>query len=289
MNGGRQLPTGGDDGRPDVRLVAALAADDGAAAARSEIWAALVTARVFVPLTTPRDAPSFSEADTALVMLRSASGARALPVFTDGYQVQRWRPEARPVPVAGSQACRMALDDGAQAVLLDPAGPALVVSGIDLRELAAGRAPVAGAALSSRLVEGVLEGPDAELTSALLALLGGALAPEPLVRSARVVQGPQGPVVGLVLGGPDLLEGGTNGADGPSEGGAGTGVAPGVGLAPDVLARLAERVRVRLGSALPADGLDLAVVAANGPGQPVPLPRPDPGPTAPRGRWRRRR
>lgn len=279
MSSGRRLPTGGDDGRPDARLVAALAADDGSAATRSEVWAALVTARVFVPLATQRAAATFSEADMVLVMLGSASGARALPVFTDGYEVQRWRTEARPVPVAAPQACRMALDDGAQALLLDPAGPALVVSGADLAELAAGRAPVAGAGLSSRLVSGALEGVAAELPAGLLALLGQALAPEPRVRSARVLRGAEGPVVGLVL----------------ERSGPGHGVLPGHRVDPALgvdaagLAGLAERVRARLGAELPADGLDLAVVDETGPGQPVPLCRPGPGPRPRRAPWRRRR
>lgn len=261
MSTGRQLPTG-DDGRPDARLVAALADDDGSPAARSEVWAALVTARVFVPLATQRTAATFSESDMALVMLGSASGARALPAFTDGHEVQRWRAEARPVPVPGPQACRMALDDGAQALVLDLAGPALVVRDADLVELAAGRVPVAGTGLSTRLARDALGGGPADLSTGLIEALGRALTGESQVRSARVLQGAEGPVVGLVL------------AD---------------DVDPASLAGLAERVRARLGDALPAGGLDLAAVDPHGPGQPVPLVRQVPGDRPSRVPWRRRR
>lgn len=249
----RPLPGAGraaDDGRPDVRLTAALAADDGSPARRSEVLAALAGARVFLPLaaaaldTRPSAVAGLREesaAEMTLLSLVSSRGDRALPAFLDGHEVQRWRPEARPVPVAGPLACRTALDDGAQALLLDPTGRALPVSGPVLVELAAGRVPVAGAALSTRAapVE-LVAGP--AVAPALLAALGRALTGEP-VRGARLLVGPDGPVLGLVT---DL---------GAAE-----------------LAGLADRVRTRLGDALPASGLDLAAVAADGPGQPVPVP-----------------
>ena len=238
-----------EDGRADPRLSAALAAYDGSAAASGEVYAALAGARVFLALSAqavgiePADVAGLrqeSSAEMALLSLVGAGGERALPAFLDGHEVQRWRAEARPVPVPGPQACRTVLDDGAAALLLVPGS--FAVTGIVLRELAEGRVPVPGAALSTRsahvqLVPGPTAPPD------LLGALGASLAGEP-VRAARLLAGPDGPVLGLVTG-----------------------------LSPPELAALAARVRDRLGDRLPPTGLDLAVVAADGPGQPVPLPR----------------
>jgi len=244
-------PGPGDDGAPDPRLARALAADDGTAAGRGEVLAALAGARVFLALsaealgTQESAAPGLrqeSSARMSLLSLVSAQGARALPAFLDGHEVQRWRRDARPVPVAGPLACRTVLEDGAQALLLEPGGAAVAVRGDALRELAAGRVPVPGAPLSSRQVEALLEaGPPAP--AALLRALSAALAPEP-VAAARLLAGPDGPVLGVV---------------------------PATGLSPAALAALAGRVRDRLGPALPAAGLDLAVVPGAGPGEAVPL------------------
>jgi hypothetical protein len=143
------------------------------------------------------------------------------------------------VPLSGREACAAALDDGAVAVLLDPPGAALPVSGPDLRELAAGRVPVAGAPLSARRTTDELTTP-ADAAPGVLAAVGERLRREP-VRAARLLAGPDGPVVGVV-------------PDGHLDAGA--------------LAALAARVL----PGLPA-GLSLAVVPADGPGVPVPLRR----------------
>lgn len=241
-----------DDGAPDARLAAALAADDGTPARRGEVWAALVDARVFLALSAralghevsrATGLVQESQADMALLSIAATSGARALPAFTDGHAVQRWRAEARPVRVSGPQACATVLEDGADALLLDPTGVALAVTGADLVELAAGRVPVPGAALSSRrgaLPDAALEDPE------LVAALALALAGERTVRAARLLSGDAGPVLGLVLAG---------------------------SLGPAELAGLADRIRTTLGPSLPGEGLDLAVVPADGPGTPVPVRR----------------
>ncbi len=304
---------GVDDGQPDARLMAALAADDGSPAGRSEVWAALATARVFLPLAARRHGSAGSAADMALVLIGSTSGARALPAFADGHAVQRWRAEARPVPVTGPEACRTALDDGAQALLLDPTGAALAITGSELSEIAAGRVPVAGTGLSSRRVQGgSVSGPGpgtyggdtpsvdalspalAPLPDRLLTALGRALGAESEVVSARLLAGPHGPVVGLVLSAPRSDRSGSDGAGSGRAGSDGAG-SDRAGADPAWLARLAERVRARLGSELPPAGLDLAVVRAEGPGQPISLFR-EPStslPGRPRTssdrRWRRRR
>jgi hypothetical protein len=179
----------------------------------------------------------------AMLSLVRTDGARVVPLFSDGHAVQHWRTEARPAPVSGPQACATALEDGAAGVLLDPPGAALGGRADELAHLARGRVPVSGTALASRRTTAPLAAPETAPDPLLVAALGRALAAEP-VRSARLLQGPDGLVLGL-----------------DSE------------LTPPELAALAQRVVSRLGDALPAEGLDLAVVAAGGPGVEVPLPR----------------
>jgi hypothetical protein len=144
------------------------------------------------------------------------------------------------VPLPGPEACAAALEDGAVAVLVDPPGAALVVTGTELRELAGGRVPVAGAPLSSSRSSHVLTAP-AHADAALLRALADALHGEP-VRAARLLAGPDGPVLGVVTGEPQ---------------------------APAALAALAGRVLPRAG----VPELAVAEVPADGPGVPVPLRR----------------
>ena len=247
-----------DTGAADPRLAAALAghAARPSASARAEVLAALVGARVFVPVTAPhrpRDAHGRSTgSETLLLTLVGSAGGRALPLFLEIGQAVAFRPGARPVPLSGPQACSGALDDGAVAVLLDPPGAALPITGAELRELAEGRVPVPGAPLSSRRTTEALTAPaaaDPELLQALARALRG----EP-VRSARLLEGADGLVLGVVVedgGEPD----------------------------PAVVAALALRVLTEVA----APGLAVAAVAPDGPGLPVPLRRS--GLLA--GRWRR--
>lgn len=254
--------SGGDDGRPDPRLDAALQSWTRAAtpAARAELLAALSGARVFLALAARATGTEVSTStglvqergtEMALLSVTSSSGARALPVFVDGHGVQRWRAEARPVPVPGPQACATALDDGVAVLLLDPTGAAVVVTREEMTPLSAGRVPVPGTRLDTRRTSERLDAPEQPPDPRLIRALAKALAGEP-VAAARLMSGPDGPVLGVV---PD----GSAGAAG--------------------LAALAARVADRLGADLPPQGLDLAVVPADGPGVEVPLRRPR--------RWRR--
>lgn len=239
----------GDTGEPDTRLAAALRAwqDAPGTAQRAAALAALVDARVFVCVAAR---PTADSVEMALLTVVRTDGARVLPVFSDGHAVQRWRREARPVPVPAPQACAAALADGASGVLLDPTGAALAVDADELTRLARGWAPVAGTSLASRRTTAALTAPSAPVDADLVAALAAALASEP-VRSARLLEGPDGLVLGVD-------------AD----------------LDAAALAALASRVLRRLGPALPPDGLDLAVVPPDGPGSPVLVPA--------RGWWRRR-
>lgn len=237
-----------DTGLADPALAGALGrwADQPGPRARAQVLAALATARLFAAVTARSTAEHVdpgtglraeSTAEMALVTLAGSSG-RGIPVFLDVPSVTGFVDGARPVPLSVQQVCRAALDDGAVAVLVDPPGAALVLTGSELRELAAGRTPVAGSsALSARTTTAELTTPQTPDTR-LIADLTTALRDEP-VTAARLLAGPDGPVLGIV-------------AD----------------LDPADLAALAARLAPRLGVAL-----DLTVVPPRGPGVPVPLRR----------------
>jgi hypothetical protein len=78
-------------------------------------------------------------ADMAAVLVRAADGSTGLLAFTSLDTMRRWDPEARPVPVPAATAATAAVQDGAEALLVDLAGPApFVVDGDDLTRLASG-------------------------------------------------------------------------------------------------------------------------------------------------------
>lgn len=77
------------------------------------------------------------ESHMAVVSMVNAAGERGLLAFTGLDSLQLWQAVARPVPVTGSQAAAAALDDGAEAMVIDVKGPVrMVIAGQALIELA---------------------------------------------------------------------------------------------------------------------------------------------------------
>ena len=110
-----------DAGQPDPQLAAALAAGDVAA-----IRGLALTTRLLVPvvaLPVGDGAVDGSEAEMAVPALVHAAGARALPVFSSYDALRAWRPDARPVPMAGARVLAGAAGEGYDAVVIDVAGP----------------------------------------------------------------------------------------------------------------------------------------------------------------------
>jgi hypothetical protein len=217
--GGRSIPDPGnsfDDGSADAELVAAVAAHAADPARLPAVLAALHRARVLAPVvallgdtgTTPGGLAHDKTADIAVPLLVDPDGARALPVFTDLAALARWDAAARPVPVAGPRAAQVALAEGAEALVLDLAGPLTVTLPLpELRALAEARAarPVWDDPEVAAAVAEVLEGEptsrqahlapcagrDARLTvvvdpdadrAALAARIGAAVAALPVLR-----------------------------------------------------------------------------------------------------------
>ena len=148
-DGGRRLLAPsfpGDDGAADPELRAALvaAAEGGDDAAALRL---LQRARVLVPVVAVLGEVELDEqglardksADMAAVLMTGSDGRTGLLAFTGLDSLQAFDPEARPVPVAAQLAAQAALQQGAEALLVDLAGPSLlVVEGEDLAGLAAG-------------------------------------------------------------------------------------------------------------------------------------------------------
>lgn len=137
----------GDTGAADPRVAAALASYAVDPAAYAEVLGALGPARLLVPVVAllgevhidDAGLPHDKSSDMATVLLTGADGRQALLAFTSTATLERWNPEARPVPVTSTVAAQSAVQEGAAALLVDVAGPvSVVIQGDDLARLATG-------------------------------------------------------------------------------------------------------------------------------------------------------
>jgi hypothetical protein len=120
-----------DTGAADPGLTVALAAYAADPAREPEVLAALAEARLLVPVVaelgeseTGADGLVHDKSsDMATVLIRGPEGRLALLAFTGLESMRRWDPEARPVPVPARTAALAAMQDGAEALLIDLDGP----------------------------------------------------------------------------------------------------------------------------------------------------------------------
>ncbi len=146
----RTIPDPGfadDDGAGDPRVAEALAGHAAGAVSSGAALFLLQDARLLVPVVAvlgevehdERGLAHDKSSDMAAVLVQAADGSKGLLAFTSTATMARWDPQARPVPVPASTAATAAVQDGAEALLVDLAGPATyVVDGEDLVRLAAG-------------------------------------------------------------------------------------------------------------------------------------------------------
>ena len=146
----RTIPDPGcadDTGAVDPRVRRVLADHATGAASSGAVLAVLQDARLLVPVVAVLGEVEVDEhglahdktSDMAAVLVRAADGSTGLLAFTSTETMARWDPEARPVPVTAATAATAAVQDGAEALLVDLAGPATyVVDGEDLTRLGAG-------------------------------------------------------------------------------------------------------------------------------------------------------
>ncbi|WP_165358569.1 SseB family protein [Haloactinopolyspora alba] len=166
-------PFGDDDGSPDPGVTDALAAFERGEGGSADVLAALAASRLLVPVVpvpdeVPDEAPedagedrtpprtSGGHADMAAVLTTGRDGRRGLLAFTCLDTMHRWDAGARPSPVPTRSAAEAALADGADALVIDLAGPVMFsIDAPELRSLASGWRPLgtwagAGSAESRR-------------------------------------------------------------------------------------------------------------------------------------------
>jgi len=121
-----EVPTGfaDDDGTVDAALADALESNDADAVLR----ALCSGARLLVPIVAVADdRDPDTGADTAShmasVSLVQEDGRRGLLAFTSLETLRRWDPAARPVPARAPDVARAAVEEGADGILVDSAGP----------------------------------------------------------------------------------------------------------------------------------------------------------------------
>jgi len=145
-----------DDGSADLPLLASLQAYAEDAEPYPAVLAVLAGSRLLVPVVALLGEVEYDDAglardkssDMATVLLTAPDGRRALLAFSGTGTMRGWDPEARPVPVAAPLAAATAVQEGADALVVDVgSGHVLTVAGDDLHRLASGWRPV-------RLAEG---------------------------------------------------------------------------------------------------------------------------------------
>jgi hypothetical protein len=115
---------------------------------------ALVSVRLITPLLAMGEESAAAEMTVPLLV--GADGRLAMPVFSSVDSLRAWRPQARPVPVAGAEAVVAAVEAGNDGLVLDVAGPVThVVETADLRLLAeAARRLLAGEVSGVHVLDG---------------------------------------------------------------------------------------------------------------------------------------
>lgn len=135
-----------DDGSADPALADFLRSYDQDPEAHHEaLLAGLPQVRLLVPVVAVLGEVELDEhglahdktSDMASVLMTGRDGRKALLAFTCMDTLTRWNPEARPVPVTARVAALSAVQDRADALVIDIAGPVPVaVEGGDLHRLA---------------------------------------------------------------------------------------------------------------------------------------------------------
>jgi hypothetical protein len=174
-----------DVGGADPRLTSALFAYAQGRVGEHQVLAALAETRLFIPVVAVlaeeaetgegevRREKEEKESDMALPTLVGQDGRRGVLGFTSSDTLRRWRADARPVAVHARDACRATLDEDADALVVDVAGPVpFAVEGNRLYTFAEGRP-----------IPRPHEDPD------LLAVIDAAFASEDAVTGVRVGPG----------------------------------------------------------------------------------------------------
>lgn len=133
----------GDAGDADPALESALASYSSDPSRAPQALAALASARLLVPVVAVLgevdEHGGDKSSDMATVLLTGVDGRQALLAFTSTASLAAWNPDGRPVPVVARDAARAAIQDHADAIVVDVAGPVpFVIEGAALEHIARG-------------------------------------------------------------------------------------------------------------------------------------------------------
>lgn len=139
----------GDTGDADPAVAAALTAYAAGQVTQHAVLSAVAASRLLVPvvavLAEAGEDGAEKETEMALPTLIGNDGRKAVIAFTSIATMERWRPDARPVPVPAPRLWPAVTAERADAVVIDVAGPVqLVIEGPLLASLAAGHQPPVG-------------------------------------------------------------------------------------------------------------------------------------------------
>jgi hypothetical protein len=115
-----QFQWAADQGEADPHVSAALKSRD-----VNAVLAALAPSRLFVALVAEiAGEPSEGDknSDMSVACLMATDGRLGLLCFTGIDALMQWNPRARPVPISARDAAEAALDENAQAIIIDLAG-----------------------------------------------------------------------------------------------------------------------------------------------------------------------
>lgn len=117
-----------DSGETPIELARVIAKFRSGTASHADVLAVFTASRVLIPLLTvagdvgetPDGRTVDKTQELSIVTVQAPDGRKVLPVFSSVTAMQRWNPQARPVPNFGRNVALAALDDGNDLVILDP-------------------------------------------------------------------------------------------------------------------------------------------------------------------------
>ncbi len=164
---GKDIPAsefGGDEGAVKPEVAAALERYSAREIGRIELLNTLAESRVFVPVKAFLDSSEVDEhghkvekdSHMATVSMQTPDGRRGLLAFTSISAFRQWDDEARPVPARMRQAAAAALDEGADALVIDVAAShRTALTGPELTTLAQGEVFEVPAAADPEIIQAV--------------------------------------------------------------------------------------------------------------------------------------
>jgi hypothetical protein len=117
-----------DDGSAPPELLSAIHGFRQRTAGEASVVDALRGARLLIPLVAKLGESGVNDhgvtvdksAELSIVTVAGPDGRNVLPVFSSVAAMQRWNPQARPVPADGVRVALAAADEGTDLVVLDP-------------------------------------------------------------------------------------------------------------------------------------------------------------------------